>query len=431
MIDLSQLTPESTVGNLPSHNFQVSLDTPGHVVAQKFALQPEIAGVIIMDGSRLAGMISRRKFNEWMSQPYSIELYMNRPIKLLLDFIKIPPLQLADTCQIDEAAKLALNRPDDLVYEPLVIVCQEKIFRLVDMQVLLLGQSHMLTLATEIIKLQKIEAQGYLAKLKKEQERSRSYSQLLEFNLIEIQKQNNLLEKQKHKLIRQAQEIIRLNRQLIEISKLISVEGRKAFQATFIGINAICRHTDQIVDIGKALAKELEMVNVASRLIARVSQQIRYLAVQAAVVANRSGGSFSEFSKVASEIGKLVSQTFEAGRRLDQLANRFKLRVQELTESAREGAESARSLVQKIERAQGAIAELEELVKRQNLKFTVYHPDSTENSNAIEARSLIQKIERVEGALAELEESVNHQDFRRLIQKMERVLSLGKQKIVN
>lgn len=425
MIDLSQLTPESTIGNLPSHDFQVSIDTPCHVVAQKFAISPEIPGVIIMDGSRLAGMISRRKFNEWMSQPYSIDLYINRSLKILLESIKITPLQLADNCQIDEAARLALNRPDDLVYEPIVIVFKEKIFRLVDMQVLLLGQSQMLSLAMEIIKLQKIEAQGYLTKLKKEQEKSRSYSQLLELNLIEIQKQNKKLEEQNKKLHKQEQEIMLLKKQLIEISRLISVEGKKAFQATFEGINAICRHTDGIVDIGKALAKELEMVNVASRMIARVSQQIRYLAVQAAVVANRSGGTFSEFSKVASEIGQLVSQTFEAGRSLDQLANRFKLRVQELTESAREGAESARSLVQKIKWAQAAIADLEELVERQNLKFT-----ASDNPERIQSLSLIQKIEQVEGALAELEESVNHKDFRRLIQKMERVLSLGKQKII-
>ncbi len=182
--------------------------------------------------------------------------------------------------------------------------------------------------------------------------------------------------------------------------------------------------------MGKALAKELENVNAASRLISRVSQQVRYLAVQAAVVANRIGGPLNEFSHVITEIGKLVSQTFEAGRKMDRLANRFKLYVQELTDSAREGATVARGLIQKIERAEVAIAELEELVKHQNLNSASVSQEDVESANIPEAQSLIEKIEQVEGALTDLEEVVKQQDLRGLIEKIEQVLSRSKQKIL-
>lgn len=428
MMDLSQLTSDSTIGNLPSHNFQVSPKTPGNVVAKTFAHQPEIPGVMVINGPRLVGMISRRKFYEWMSQPYNIELYMQRPIGAILDFFKMPALLLSHNCKIDEAAKIALNRSEELVYEPVVIVCDNNKFRLLSMQVLLLGQSQMLTLYSEVIRLQKLEIYNYANQIQKEQKKAKGYTQLLEFNFVELQKQNQLLTEQQSRLVKQSEKIKQLNHKFIQIGKLLSLEGRKAFQATFSGVNAICHNTDQIVDIGKALAKELETINAASVLIAKVSQQVRYLAMQAAVVANRSGDQFSEFSKVTSEIGKLVSQTFEAGRQVDQLANRFKIRVHELTESAREGATVARSLIQQIERAEVALAQLEELVKypSSNMSLELQNP---EINAYLETESLLQKIEKAEGALTELEQLVKHQDLLRVIEKIEGVLSRHKRQI--
>lgn len=93
-----------------------------------------------MNGTRIAGMIYRRKFNEWISLPDRSEVYMNRPIQVLLDFGKTQPLQLPETCQIDEAARIALNRSEDLVYEQVLIAFNSGSARLLDMQVLLLDQ---------------------------------------------------------------------------------------------------------------------------------------------------------------------------------------------------------------------------------------------------------------------------------------------------
>lgn len=430
MIDLTQLTPDSTLGHLPSHHFQVSHATPGHFVAQKFAEKSDIPGVLIMKGSRIAGMISRRKFNEWMSQPERSEVCLKRPIQTLLDCVKTQPLQLPETCKIDEAARIALNRSEDLVYEPVVIASESGSVRLLDMHVLLLAEVKIAKFYKQMVKMQKIEAHGYRSELQKEKEKVKSYTQLLEFNLLEIQKQNQRIAQLKLQLLNQAQEIAQLNQRFIQMGKLLSAEGRKAFQATFAGVSAICRNTDQIVDMGKGLARDLENVNAASRLISRVSQQVRYLAVQAAVVANRIGGPLNEFSHVISEIGKLVSQTFEAGRRMDQLANRFKLHVQELTDSAREGATVARGLIQEIERAEVALAELEELVKNHSPHTASAGQENVEIGDLPEAQSLIEKIEEVEGALTDLEEVVKQQDLRGLIEKIEQVLSRSKQKIL-
>jgi hypothetical protein len=429
MFDISQLTPHSTIGNLPTHHFQVTLSTPGKLIAKTFAYQPEIPGVIVMKGPQISGMISRNKFQEWMSQPYNTEFYMERPIQMLLDFVKTPPLQLPDVYKIDEAARIALNRSEDLVYEPIVVVYEQKIFRLLDMRILLLGQTQMLTLYHEMIRMQKLENYEYLTQLQKEKEKIKGYTKLLEFNLIEIQKQNQQLTTQQSKLLQQTKRIGLLNQKFIQIGQILSKEGREAFQATFTGVNGICKNTDQIVDIGRALAKELETINTASRLISQVSQQVRYLAVQAAVIANRSEGRLNEFSKVTSEIGKLVSQTFDAGRQMDRLANRFKLRVNELTESARNGATVAKALIQKIDRAEKALFELEQLVDSQTSTHPSVQQMNRDAMDILEAQSLLQKLEQTEGALSELEELVQHQDLIRLIQTIEGVLSRNQQRM--
>ncbi len=48
----------------------------------------------------------------------------------------------------------------------------------------------------------------------------------------------------------------------------------------------ICRHTNQIVDIGRLLSEELERIQDSYQLIKRGSQEVQHLAVKAAIVAN-------------------------------------------------------------------------------------------------------------------------------------------------
>jgi signal transduction histidine kinase len=140
-LDLTQLTPDSTIASLENHNFQVNTNTRGQVVYEKFLHQPELPGVIVTDGLRMVGMISQMKFFERMSKPYGLELFLKRPIEVLLTLEKTEPLQLPSTCQIEQAVKIALSRPATLVYEPIVVVQENKQLRLLNMNVLLLALS--------------------------------------------------------------------------------------------------------------------------------------------------------------------------------------------------------------------------------------------------------------------------------------------------
>lgn|GEM_PF-6606287 len=161
---LDRLTLDSTLADLPSHNFQVSLTTLGKVVAKEFQQQLELPGVIITADSQLVGMISRNQFFEWLSRPYEsgphgLEIYLREPIqamwKAIAEFEGIIDektfmkkyLVLSATCSIDKAVELALKRPASMAYEPIILEGVNRKWRLLDMQVLVLAQSKLFALA--------------------------------------------------------------------------------------------------------------------------------------------------------------------------------------------------------------------------------------------------------------------------------------------
>jgi len=350
------------VSDLPYTDYCVDPSTPGKEVWHRVQEDSELCGVILQREDQLVGMISRRRFLERMSRPYSLEIYLKRPIEAILELENVPVLEVPGDARIDEVAAAALNRPIELVYEPVVVIIPDQPPRLVDLHVLLLAQSQMLAATNAIVQQKTAELQSSLDRLTEEQNKVREYTRLLEIKQMENKQRNDLLQAQQEELSRKTKEIEELNQKFVRIGQILSLEGKKAFQATFSGVNSICNTTDQIISIGEALEKELEAVDSATKIIEDVSKQVRHLAVQAAVVANQSGGQLAGFGYITSEIGKLVSQTFEASSQVNRIATRFRTKIQENGEAARSTAETARSLIQKIQRAEVALAELEAAV---------------------------------------------------------------------
>ena len=103
-----------------------------------------------MEGG-LLGMISRSMLLAQLSRPFGQELYLKRPIRLLLEAELGDPLVLPADLLVGDAAHLALQRPADRVYEP-VVVRDELEFRLLDAHTLLIAQSRLLALANETIR---------------------------------------------------------------------------------------------------------------------------------------------------------------------------------------------------------------------------------------------------------------------------------------
>ncbi len=423
MSNQTDLPPDSTIGHLPSHHFQVSATTPGQVVAQKFGQAPDLPGVIITENSQVIGMISRVKFQEQMNLPDRVELYWDNPIRLLLDYIRIPPLLLSEKWRIDDAVQAVLNRQKDLIYEPIIIEMESRSFRILDIHTLLMAQSNMLIQANKNIQRYRAERQKYIAKIRQEQAKVQEYNQLLESRQRQAQKSNDIPSPQQAALAKQAQEITQQNQQFLKIAKLISTEGRLAFQATFQGANSICNNTERILGVGKAIANDLETVNRTSRTIGEAIEQVRHLAVQVAVVTNQMGSQPNGLGQVSLEIARLASKTFELGTQMEQIASRFKLRVHALTEAARAGANVAKSVTEKIERAEMALLELEDLIAEKDVTLTSEFKDYSSVNESSTSRSLVKEINQTEVAVSELEHIVKQQDSSQyLIQKIQEAL---------
>jgi len=177
---LDRLTLNSSLADLPSHDFQVSETTLGHVVEKEFKRHPELPGVVITADRQIVGMISRTQFYEWLSRPYGLETFQRRPIKSLWRMIADAEgigdgetlltkyLVLSATCSIDKAVELALNRPVSLAYEPIMIGWADGRRRLLDMQVLLRTQSQLFACAKQAAEAANIAKSEFLANMSHE-----------------------------------------------------------------------------------------------------------------------------------------------------------------------------------------------------------------------------------------------------------------------
>ncbi|MFB8788549.1 MAG: ATP-binding protein [Potamolinea sp.] len=145
------LSLESTLQDLSLSDFQVEASHPGKEVAQTFQANPLLPGVILTEQSQFAGMISRRRFLEQMSRPYGLELFLKRPLHSLYRFAGAEVLRLSGETQIVEAARLSLQRPAEALYEPIVVELEAGIYRLLDVHQLLIAQSQIQALTTQLL----------------------------------------------------------------------------------------------------------------------------------------------------------------------------------------------------------------------------------------------------------------------------------------
>ncbi|NET56574.1 MAG: ATP-binding protein [Symploca sp. SIO2E6] len=152
------LSLESKIQDLPLYDFQAESCELGKKVAYQFQVNQLLPGVILMKQGQLAGMISRRRFLEQMSSPYGLELFLKRPLASLYRFAGTEVLKLEGNMLIEEAARHALQRPAQVLYEPIVVEIETGVYRLLDVHELLIAQSHVHQLTTQLLK-EQTEAQ--------------------------------------------------------------------------------------------------------------------------------------------------------------------------------------------------------------------------------------------------------------------------------
>lgn len=421
MSSQSPITFDSTLASVLSYDFTVSSSTLGQSVAKKFAQNPDLPGVIIMDNRHFLGMISRAKFREQVNTTQRENLYFNQPIQMLLDYLRIPALLLDQNCKIGDAVNSALNRSKELIYEPIVVIFDNKFYRILDIQTLLLAQNQLLNHAQSLIQQQQSQVEQSFQIIETEKRKLKKYTKYYQ-NQQEVIKKNygDFLKIKQQEIFETAQKITEINEDFLQLSQLVIGETNKSFHSIYVSTNSIHANTSHVQRISESISNDLESIHSACNLIAKILQQIRHLAVQASIIAHQSQTPSQGFSRINLEINQLLNQILNVNQQMNKVANHFRFHSQKLQDIAENDAEIARSILSKLERAELVVKELERLIDNYDPNLIILIVEQAKNMSPELIPSLISKIEKL--ALTPEENPSSESNPQHLIGLIERTL---------
>jgi GAF domain len=141
MLPTGQIYPPVSVGELPSHDYQVPIQTLTEDVSSYLESHVETPGVILVNEKKLHSMIPRSKMFERLGHRYGVELFLRKPIIELQESLGTTTFGISSNTRINTAANIAISRNVENIYEPLVIEYDDGTFRQLDMHILLMAQS--------------------------------------------------------------------------------------------------------------------------------------------------------------------------------------------------------------------------------------------------------------------------------------------------
>ncbi len=148
---LSQIT----LTRLPYFNCGIDIKSSIVEVTSIFKQMPVLPGVIVLEGKKCVGMISRERCFEALGRPYGVELFLKKTVAEFLRKNGGTALVFDEKTSIREAVNRALQRKTDELYDPIVVaISRNRQYHLVDMRTLLKAQSDILSnLVVEVEKL--------------------------------------------------------------------------------------------------------------------------------------------------------------------------------------------------------------------------------------------------------------------------------------
>ncbi|NJR59323.1 MAG: sensor histidine kinase [Cyanobacteria bacterium CRU_2_1] len=127
-----ELCLESTLAELPLHNFQVEAHHCGRDVAEIFERFPLLPGVVLREKKQFLGMISRQRLLEFLIRPQGMELFMPQPLSVLHSYARTNSLIVPEATPILIAAQFALRRSPAQQSEPIVVQSHPDSYALLD-----------------------------------------------------------------------------------------------------------------------------------------------------------------------------------------------------------------------------------------------------------------------------------------------------------
>lgn len=150
------------IADLPAHDFQVTPETLTEQVVAVLEESPDLSGVLVVEGRKLRGFLTRLKLFERLGHRYGIELFLRKPIASLLAAMQYQATVLPGNLRVDEAVRRALERPLRDMYDPVVVELPNGAYRILDVTVLVLAQSRTLANVSNVVgKLGQLDALIY------------------------------------------------------------------------------------------------------------------------------------------------------------------------------------------------------------------------------------------------------------------------------
>lgn len=123
---------DSTLRDLPLCECQADLECLGTDLAHVFERYPALTGVILVDRTAppeqtnpprpaWIGLLSRRQLLEYLLRPYGLELFLQKPLRVLQRYARSDLLLLTIDTPILVAAQQALRRAPELLSEPILV----------------------------------------------------------------------------------------------------------------------------------------------------------------------------------------------------------------------------------------------------------------------------------------------------------------------
>ncbi|AFY73261.1 histidine kinase [Synechococcus sp. PCC 7502] len=149
--DSPNVSLASTLDELSLYDLAIELDSLGINASNAFKDNPLLPGVILTENGNYMGMISRQRFLEYMSRPYSLELFSKRPLRILYETAQSEIMVLDGKSLVVASAQQCLGRSPELIYEPIVVLSNGT-YKLLDVHDLFVAQSQIHELATRLIR---------------------------------------------------------------------------------------------------------------------------------------------------------------------------------------------------------------------------------------------------------------------------------------
>lgn len=149
--DVPALRLDSRLRDLTLYEATFDLEAEGKWALRLLNDDPHVPGVILVKGKRLAGMISRRRIYEKMSLPYGPDLFLTRPLSQLYKYTQSSHLVLPQKMLITQGAQKALQRPTELLADPVIVALDKSHFQLLDIHQLLVAHARIFELTSALL----------------------------------------------------------------------------------------------------------------------------------------------------------------------------------------------------------------------------------------------------------------------------------------